>query len=157
MSHAFDALNLRDLDGNPLDAAIYAGRPALVVNVASRCGLTPQYTDLVALAEELGDTGVIIGVPCNQFGAQEPGSAEEIRSFCSMTYGVDFPLLAKQDVNGADRSPLYQHLVGDGADIEWNFGKFVVGVDGAVKARFAPTVNPRDARILTALAEAAEG
>lgn len=153
MSHAFDALNLRDLDGNPLDPAIYAGRPVLVVNVASRCGLTPQYTDLVALAQELGDAGAVIGVPCNQFGAQEPGTADEIRSFCSMTYGVDFPLLEKQNVNGTDRSPLYQHLVGDGADIEWNFGKFVVGRDGAVKARFAPTVNPRDPRILTALAD----
>lgn len=154
MPHAFDALDLRDLDGNPLDASVYAGRPVLVVNVASRCGLTPQYTDLVALAAELGDAGAVIGVPCNQFGAQEPGTADEIRSFCSLTYGVDFPLLEKQAVNGPDRSPLYQHLVGDGPDIEWNFGKFVVGPDGAVKARFAPTVNPRDPRVLTAIADA---
>ena len=154
MSHPFDAMNLISLDGSPADPAMWRDRPVLIVNVASRCGLTPQYTDLVALAAELGDAATVLGVPCNQFGAQEPGTAEEIRQFCSMTYGVDFPLLAKQDVNGADRSPLYQHLVGDGADIEWNFGKFVVGPDGAVKARFAPTVAPRDARVMTALADA---
>lgn len=154
MPHPFDALNLTTLSGEPLDPAIYRGRPLLVVNVASRCGLTPQYTDLAALSAELGEAAAVIGVPCNQFGAQEPGSAEEIQQFCSMTYGVDFPLLAKQDVNGADRSPLYRHLVGDGDDIEWNFGKFVVGPDGAVQGRFAPTVAPRDARIMTAIADA---
>jgi glutathione peroxidase-family protein len=154
MPHPFDAMNLTALDGTPLDPSTWRDRPVLVVNVASRCGLTPQYTDLVALKAELADAATVLGVPCNQFGAQEPGTADEIQSFCSMTYGVDFPLLAKQAVNGADRSPLYQHLVGDGADIEWNFGKFVVGVDGAVKARFAPTVTPRDPRVLAAIADA---
>ena len=154
MSHPFDAMNLTALDGTPLDSSAWRGRPVLVVNVASRCGLTPQYDDLVALSGEMGAGATVLGVPCNQFGAQEPGTADEIQSFCSMTYGVDFPLLAKQDVNGPDRSPLYQHLVGDGADIEWNFGKFVVGPDGAVQARFAPTVSPRDPQVLTAIADA---
>lgn len=156
MAHPFDDLNLTTLEGAPLDPQVWRGRALLIVNVASRCGLTPQYTDLVALAEEAGEQVAVIGVPCNQFGGQEPGTAQEIREFCSMTYGVDFPLLAKQDVNGDARSPLYRYLIeqAGGGDIEWNFGKFVVAPSGAVTARFAPTVGPRDARVTTALAEA---
>lgn len=156
MSHPFDALPLTTLDGTPLDPSAWRDRAVLVVNVASRCGLTPQYTDLVALAEAEQGAVTVLGVPCNQFGGQEPGSADEIQQFCSLTYGVDFPLLEKQDVNGAGRSPLYRFLVeqAGGGDIEWNFGKFVVAPDGRVVARFAPTVAPRDARIMAALAEA---
>ncbi|MCB9547928.1 MAG: glutathione peroxidase [Myxococcales bacterium] len=155
MSHPFDAMGLTTLEGEPLAPDAYRGKALLVVNVASRCGLTPQYEELVALAQETAADGVaVLGVPCNQFGAQEPGSAEEIRTFCSTTYGVDFPLLSKQDVNGPDRSPLYQHLVGGGPDIEWNFGKFVVGPTGQVRGRFAPTVAPHDPAIMQALADA---
>ena len=153
MRHAFDDLDLKTLEGEPLPAEAYRGKPLLVVNVASRCGLTPQYTDLVALHEELEAAGGgVLGVPCNQFGGQEPGSPEEIRAFCRTTYGVDFPLLEKQDVNGPGRSPLYQHLVGDGDDIQWNFGKFIVDGKGRVVARFAPTVKPQDNRVKEALA-----
>ncbi|MEZ4463999.1 MAG: glutathione peroxidase [bacterium] len=155
MSHPFDALDLTTLEGEPLAPDVYQGKALLIVNVASRCGLTPQYEELVALAREAaGDGVVVIGVPCNQFGAQEPGTAEEIRSFCSMTYGVDFPLLSKQDVNGPGRSPLYQLLVGDGPDIEWNFGKFVVGPTGALRGRFSPTTRPHDPALMQALADA---
>ncbi|TNE87599.1 MAG: glutathione peroxidase [Deltaproteobacteria bacterium] len=148
-------LALTALDGSPF-ATDLTGKVVLFVNVASRCGLTPQYNGLQALAEEKRDDGlVIVGVPCNQFGAQEPGSADEIATFCSVTYGVDFPLLEKQDVNGAGRSPLYQWLVGSeaggGKDIEWNFGKFLVGKDGAVLERFAPTVPPEDPSLRSAI------
>ncbi|MEZ4453709.1 MAG: glutathione peroxidase [Nannocystaceae bacterium] len=140
------AAPLAALDGPPLTERDLVGRTVLFVNVASRCGLTPQYAGLVKLVEEVRDDEGFrcVGVPCNQFGAQEPGSAAEIRTFCSTTYGVDFPLLAKQDVNGPDRSPLYRWLVGDGPDIEWNFAKFVVGREGRVLQRFAPTVRPED-------------
>jgi glutathione peroxidase-family protein len=148
MSHVFDDLNLKLLDGGDLPHEAFAGRPLLIVNVASKCGLTPQYTELVALHEELKDQGGgVLGVPCNQFGGQEPGTADEIQAFCSTTYGVDFPLLAKQDVNGDGRSPLYQRLVGDGDDIQWNFEKFIVDGEGKVVERFEPTTAPNDERI----------
>jgi glutathione peroxidase len=137
---------LATLDGTPLAPDVIANKVVLFVNVASKCGLTPQYSGLVALHKEFGDRGlVIVGVPCNQFGGQEPGTPAEIKEFTETNYEVDFPLLEKQDVNGANRSPLYQFLVGDGADIAWNFGKFVVGRDGAVVARFEPQVAPDDA------------
>jgi len=159
MPHAFDALALKDLHGGPLPSSAYANKALLVVNVASKCGLTPQYTDLVALHAELAaQGGAVVGVPCNQFGKQEPGSADEIETFCSTTYGVDFPLLEKQDVNGKGRSPLYKHLVesgvGGGGDISWNFEKFVVDKNGKVVARFAPTTKPRAKEIMAALANA---
>ena len=151
---SLDAIPLRGLDGQELPQSEIAGKVVLFVNVASRCGLTPQYEGLVQLYHRLRDRGfVIVGAPCNQFLGQEPGSAEQIATFCSTTYGVDFPLLEKQDVNGAQRSPLYQYLIGSpagkGEDINWNFEKFVVGRDGKVLARFAPTVKP-DAPELTA-------
>jgi glutathione peroxidase len=124
---------------------------ALVVNVASKCGLTPQYTKLEALHEELaGQPFTVIGFPCNQFGGQEPGTAEEIETFCSTTYGVSFPLASKIDVNGDDRDPIYQVLTetpdaeGTAGDIQWNFEKFVVGRDGTVLGRFRPLVEPDD-------------
>ena len=151
------------LDGSPLPAAALRGRRILFVNVASRCGLTPQYEGLEALQRAHGGEGsggfaggfTVIGVPCNQFGRQEPGTAEEIQAFCSSSYGVTFPLLEKQEVNGPGRSALYRHLVGSeaggGKDIEWNFAKFLVDGDGRVLARFAPTVPPEDPAIRAAI------
>jgi len=124
---------------------------ALVVNVASKCGLTPQYTGLENLQKELGDQAfTVVGFPCNQFGGQEPGTADEIETFCSTTYGVTFPLTAKIDVNGDDRDPIYSALTettdaeGKAGDIQWNFEKFVVGRDGNVLGRFRPLVEPDD-------------
>jgi glutathione peroxidase len=157
MNHPFDRFSLVTLAGAPLPASVYQGKSLLVVNVASRCGLTPQYTGLVALHTEMAaNGGAVVGVPCNQFGAQEPGTPEEIQTFCATTYGVDFPLLAKQDVNGATRSALYEYLVhsdaGGGGDIGWNFEKFLVDGDGVVRARFAPTVKPEDTELRAAIA-----
>ncbi len=148
---------LTTLDGTPLDPSTLENKVVLFVNVASKCGLTPQYSGLVALHNEYSDRGlVIIGVPCNQFGGQEPGTPEEIKTFTETKYSVDFTLLEKQDVNGANRSPLYQFLVGTGPDIAWNFGKFLVGRDGQVAARFEPQVAP-DSPELKAAIEAALG
>jgi glutathione peroxidase-family protein len=147
--------NLMTLDGAALPADALAGKAVLFVNVASKCGLTPQYSGLVELDKEYGDRGlVIVGVPCNQFGAQEPGTPEEIKDFTKTKYDVDFTLLEKQDVNGPDRSPLYQFLVGDGPDIAWNFGKFVVDRNGEVVARFEPKTTPDDAGLKAAIEKA---
>jgi glutathione peroxidase-family protein len=141
-------LDLVALDGTPLSAETLAGKVVLFVNVASRCGFTPQYEGLQALFEEKKAEGfVIVGVPCNQFGGQEPGKAEQIATFCSVNYGVTFPLLAKQKVNGPDRSALYELLIGDGSDVEWNFEKFVVGRDGRIRARFPSDVAPEAAEL----------
>jgi glutathione peroxidase len=125
------------------------GRAALVVNVASKCGLTPQYSKLEALHAELAGRGfTVLGFPCNQFGGQEPGTAEEIEQFCSATYGVTFPMTAKIDVNGADRDPVYAALTavpdaeGEAGDIQWNFEKFLVAADGRVVRRFRPRTEP---------------
>ena len=135
--------NLTTLDGTPLSADVIDNKVVLFVNVASACGLTPQYSGLVELDKAYGPKGfVVVGVPCNQFGAQEPGTADEIKEFTKTKYDVDFTLLEKQDVNGPSRSPLYQFLVGDGEDIAWNFGKFVVGRNGEVVARFEPQTAP---------------
>jgi glutathione peroxidase len=137
------------------------GGPALVVNVASRCGLTPQYTALEALHEKYSDRGfTVVGVPCNQFGGQEPGSAGEIQEFCSTTYGVTFPMSEKVDVNGADRHAVYADLVaapdesGRTGDVQWNFEKFLLDADGTVLARFSPTVVPDDPRVVDAVEQA---
>lgn len=137
---------------------LLAGRAALVVNVASRCGLTPQYGGLVALQRAYADRNfTVVGVPCNQFLGQEPGSAEEIKEFCSTTYGVDFPLLEKTEVNGPGRHPLYATLTpvadaeGKAGDIEWNFEKFLVSADGEVVARFRPRVEPESPEITEAI------
>jgi glutathione peroxidase len=153
------------LDGTPGTARGIAGdRVALVVNVASRCGLTPQYAGLERLQERYGDAGlVVVGVPCNQFGGQEPGTSEEIATFCSATYGVTFPLTEKVEVNGPGRHPLYAGLVGAPdekgrtGDIAWNFEKFVVDRDGRVVARFGPQVEPEDARLVAVLEGALGG
>ena len=148
-------LHFTRLDGTALDTASLAGRVVLFVNVASKCGLTPQYSELVELAHTFRDRGFeIVGVPCNQFLGQEPGSAEEIATFCSVKYGVDFPLLAKQDVNGPDRSPLYRWLIGNSGDpteIRWNFEKFLVDRSGRVVGRFAPRTPPSAPEIRAAI------
>lgn len=135
-----------------------ANKVVLVVNVASKCGLTPQYTGLEALHEEFAAKGFsVLGVPCNQFGAQEPGSAGEISTFCSTSYGVTFPMTEKIDVNGATRHPLYDLLTpvadaeGHSGDVRWNFEKFLVGKNGAVIARFSPMVAPEDATLRSAI------
>lgn len=143
----FSKLDLVALDGTKASDDAWADKVVLFVNVASKCGYTPQYEGLQELHEAYADKGlVVVGVPSNQFGGQEPGTAEEIASFCKLNYGVTFPLLEKQDVNGEERSALYQELVaskaGGGADVAWNFEKFLVGRDGAVLARFSSKVTP---------------
>ncbi|MGK7945460.1 MAG: glutathione peroxidase [Microcystaceae cyanobacterium] len=148
-------VNLTSLDGAPLAPTELDNKVLLFINVASKCGLTPQYSGLVELDKKYGDRGLkVIGVPCNQFGAQEPGSPEEIKTFTSSKYNVEFTLLEKQDVNGANRSPLYQFLVKDGEDIGWNFGKFVVDRSGEVVARFEPTTPPDDPDLQAAIEKA---
>ena len=134
------------------------GKATLLVNVASRCGLTPQYTGLERLHEKYADRGFgVVGVPCNQFGGQEPGSSEEIAEFCSATYGVTFPLTEKVDVNGADRHEIYTALVdtpdgsGRTGDIIWNFEKFLLTADGEVVARFDPRVEPDDPELVASI------
>lgn len=156
---AFHDLKLRALDGQELPLAPYKGKVVLVVNVASRCGLTPQYAGLEKLHQQFQDRGFsVLGVPCNQFAAQEPGSEDEIREFCTLNYGVTFPLGSKMDVNGASRHPLYRLLAGEGAefpgDITWNFEKFLVGKDGRVLARFSPRTTPEDPALLAAIEKA---
>jgi glutathione peroxidase len=139
------------LDGTPATLHdLTGGRPALLVNVASKCGLTPQYAQLEELHEELAPRGFsVVGVPCNQFGGQEPGTSEEIAEFCSATYGVTFPMTEKVEVNGEERHPLYRALVetpdeeGRTGDVQWNFEKFLVDGDGQVVARFSPGVEPQ--------------
>jgi glutathione peroxidase len=149
---------LTKLDGTPTTLAELAGGAVLVVNVASKCGLTPQYSALEKLAKDFGDRGLtVIGVPCNQFMGQEPGTAEEIQTFCSATYGVTFPLLAKTDVNGADRHPLFAELTktpdasGEAGDVQWNFEKFLLAPGGAVVKRFRPRTEPDAPEVVEAI------
>ncbi|MBJ6645504.1 glutathione peroxidase [Streptomyces sp. BSE7-9] len=149
------------LTGGPADLSQYAGRAVLVVNVASKCGLTPQYEGLERLHERYAERGfTVLGVPCNQFLGQEPGSAEEIAEFCSATYGVTFPMTEKTEVNGDGRHPLYERLVGfadaegHSGDVRWNFEKFLVGRDGAVVARFSPQTEPESAEVVAAVEKA---
>ena len=140
------------LAGGSAELDRYRGQAVLVVNVASRCGLTPQYAGLQALYDTYADRGfTVLGVPCNQFAGQEPGSAEDIQDFCSTTYGVTFPLTEKVDVNGPGRHPLYAALVGDGDDIQWNFEKFVIAPDGEVAARFGPQTQPQDGELVAVI------
>jgi glutathione peroxidase len=154
-------VEIASLSGAPSELARLRGKPALIVNVASKCGLTPQYGGLEQLAKAYPAL-TVVGVPCNQFGGQEPGSAEEIAEFCSTTYGVTFPMTEKVDVNGESRHPLYAALVdtadADGytGDIRWNFEKFLVDADGNVVARFSPKVVP-DAPELVAAIETVTG
>jgi glutathione peroxidase len=150
---------LAALDGTDGVLSELAGDVTLVVNVASRCGLTPQYEQLQALQDRFADQGFsVLGVPCNQFLEQEPGTADEIRSFCTATYGVTFPLSEKIEVNGDGRHPLYEQLTatedsadGHVGDVRWNFEKFLVGRDGEVVGRFAPQVVPDDPAIVGAI------
>jgi glutathione peroxidase len=156
---SFFAFDVAGLDGKPDLLGPLEGKVVLAANVASRCGLTPQYADLEALHEELaGENFSVVGFPCNQFGAQEPGSEEEIRAFCSTNYGVTFPMSAKLDVNGPGRHPLYAWLTdpanGHAGDIEWNFEKFLIGRDGRVVNRYAPAVKPRDSGLMNDIAAA---
>lgn len=146
------------LAGEPGDLSPLRGKVALIVNVASRCGLTPQYAGLERLQEKYGADGfTVAGFPCNQFMGQEPGTSEEIATFCSTTYGVSFPLYEKIDVNGPDRHAVYHELVqhadaeGTAGDVQWNFEKFLVSRDGEVLARFRPRVEPEDATITEAI------
>lgn len=146
------------IDGNEQSLRDYEGKALLVVNVASRCGLTPHYTGMQELHEKFGARGLaVMGFPCNQFAGQEPGSEGEIKTFCETNYGVTFPMFAKLDVNGAERHPLYEFLTSqpttpDGpGDIQWNFAKFVVDRSGRVVARFAPTVEPSAAELVAAI------
>ena len=149
---------LTTLDGRITTLVELADGAALVVNVASKCGLTPQYTALEQLAKGYGERGLtVIGVPCNQFMGQEPGTAEEIRTFCSTNYGVTLPLLVKIDVNGDDRHPLYAELTktpddrGEAGDIQWNFEKFLLAPGGAVVNRFRPRTVPDAPEVIAAI------
>jgi glutathione peroxidase len=149
---------LTGLDGGAIDSSKLAGRAVLVVNVASKCGHTPQYAGLQALYETYRGRGLtVLGVPCNQFLGQEPGTAEEIAEFCSASYGVTFPLTQKLDVNGPDRHPLYAWLSetpdaeGEAGDVKWNFEKFLVSPDGRVVRRFRPKTLPESDEIRTAI------
>ncbi len=149
---------VRALDASPASLAAYRGKALLVVNVASKCGLTPQYAGLEALHRRYADRGFeVLGFPCNQFGGQEPGTAEEIAEFCSTNYEVSFPLFEKIDVNGADRHPVYELLTrvpdasGEAGDITWNFEKFLISPSGEVVGRFRPKVAPEDTELVDAI------
>ena len=151
-------LPIHRLDGSPSTLGSFGAKAYLVVNVASKCGLTPQYTGLEDLQKRYGAQGLsVVGVPCNQFAGQEPGSPDEIATFCSVTYGVTFPLTEKIDVNGDGRHPIYSELTqvadaeGTSGDIRWNFEKFLVAGDGRIVARFSPMVAPDDPAIVGAI------
>jgi len=154
-------VEIERLQGGPADLAQYRGKAVLVVNVASKCGLTPQYEELQRLQETYADRGfTVLGVPCNQFMGQEPGTAGEIAEFCSATYGVSFPMTEKVEVNGPGRHPLYAGLVttadatGHSGDIRWNFEKFLVAPDGTVAARFSPQAEPDSDEVVQAVEKA---
>jgi glutathione peroxidase len=149
---------VRALDGGPADLSDYEGKALLIVNVASQCGLTPQYSGLQQLHQEYGPRGFeVLGFPCNQFGGQEPGTADEIAQFCETSYGVDFPLFEKIEVNGEGRHPLYDKLTaaadadGEAGDIQWNFEKFLVSPQGEIVGRFRPMTTPDDADLVQAI------
>lgn len=150
--------SMKNIDGEEQSLADYKGKVALVVNVASQCGLTPQYEGLEALQKKYGAQGfTVLGFPCNQFMGQEPGTDAEVKTFCETSFGVTFPLFSKIDVNGDGAAPLYQWLTGvDSApegsgDIKWNFGKFLVGKDGEVLARFEPPTAPDASEVVSAI------
>ena len=152
--------NAATLAGEEVGLETWRGRVLLIVNTASECGFTPQYAGLEALYKKLEPQGLtILGFPCNQFGGQEPGTADEIAEFCSATYGVTFPMFEKIEVNGPDRHPIYQELTavadadGEVGDIQWNFEKFVLRPDGSVAARFRPMTAPDDPAVLAVIEE----
>jgi glutathione peroxidase len=149
---------VKTLTGEPTTLGDFAGQTLLVVNVASKCGSTPQYAGLERLQQTYGERGFsVIGVPSNQFAGQEPGTAEEIQEFCSTTYGVSFPLLEKTEVNGPDRHPLYDTLTatpdaaGEAGDVRWNFEKFLVSAEGEVVGRFRTKTEPESAEVVAAI------
>lgn len=149
---------INTLEGSPADLSEYQGKALLVVNVASKCGLTPQYEGLQKLHEEYAARGFeVLGFPCNQFMGQEPGTAEEIREFCDTSYHVTFPIFEKIDVNGAQQHPIYAELEqtadadGEAGDVKWNFEKFLVAPDGSVVGRFRPQVTPDDPALVAAI------
>ena len=153
----YDA-KINTLEGQPADLSEYKGKALLVVNVASKCGLTPQYEGLENLHEKYGARGFeVLGFPCNQFMGQEPGTAEEIREFCDTSYSVQFPLFEKIDVNGDQQHPIFAELEqqadadGEAGDVKWNFEKFLVAPDGKVVARFRPPVTPEDPALVDAI------
>jgi len=148
MASVYD-FRARDIDGKERSLSEFRGKTLLIVNVASQCGFTPQYKGLEALHRKYADKDVeVLGFPCNQFGKQEPGDANEIKNFCSLTYDVTFPVFSKIDVNGANAQPLYNYLTREkgggilGRSIKWNFTKFLIDKNGKVVGRFAPTVTP---------------
>src|SRR4051794_34315140 len=149
-------LEVKDIDGKSVPLKAYRGKVLLIVNVASHCGFTPQYKELEAVYEKYKDKGfVVLGFPCNQFGAQEPGTNEEIKQFCSSKYNVSFPLFDKIEVNGPNRAPLYASLAGEGSpypgDIKWNFSKFLIGRDGKILKRFDSRVVPNSPEVTGAI------
>ena len=153
----YDA-EISTLEGQKASLADYEGKALLLVNVASKCGLTPQYEGLEKLHEQYAGRGFeVLGFPCNQFGAQEPGTADEIREFCDTNYHVAFPLFEKIDVNGAHAHPIYRELTqvadadGEAGDVKWNFEKFLVSPEGKVVARFRPPVSPEDPLLIEAI------
>jgi glutathione peroxidase len=157
----FFSFNLTGIDGSPDMLGKLRGKVTLAVNVASRCGLTPQYSGLERLQQELADEEfTVVGFPCNQFGAQEPGTEQEISTFCSTTYGVTFPMSSKIEVNGASRHPLYAWLTSTTnrfpGDIQWNFEKFLISRDGHVLRRYPPPTKPEDKGLLQDIADALE-
>ncbi len=149
MANSIYDIDLVTLDGKPESMAVYRGKVLLIVNTASRCGFTPQYQELQKLHERYADRGLrVLGFPCNQFGQQEPGSAEEISQFCEKNYGVSFPMFEKVDVNGPKAHPLYKHLKAEKSglfnrNIKWNFTKFLVDAQGEVVKRYAPQKTPQ--------------
>lgn len=158
MTSPLQNITINTLGGVPTSLGEYGGRAVLLVNVASKCGLTPQYTALEKLASGYAERGLtVIGVPCNQFMGQEPGTPEEIASFCSTTYGVTFPLTEKIEVNGDNRHPLYAELTqaadadGEAGDIQWNFEKFLIAPDGTVANRFRPRTEPDAPEVIAAI------
>jgi glutathione peroxidase len=155
------SIPLKDIDGKDTSLKAYEGKVILAVNVASRCGNTPQYTGLQALYDKFKDKGlVVIGFPCNDFGAQEPGTNAEVKEFCTKKYSVTFPMMDKLHVKGGEQHPLYKELSGPGApfpgDVKWNFGKFLIGRDGKVIARFEPGVKPEKDEVTKAIETALE-
>lgn len=152
---------LNSIDGQPAPLAAYKGKVVMLVNVASRCGFTPQYSALESVFEKYKDRGfVIVGIPANNFGGQEPGSNQEIKTFCTTKYHVSFPMMSKVSVKGDDKTPLYQYLTDKsanpqtGGDIQWNFTKFLIGPDGRVITRFEPDVTPDSSQVTAAIEKA---
>ena len=147
---------LKDIDGKSTSLKAYSGKVLLIVNVASKCGLTKQYTQLQALHDRFKDAGlVVLGFPCNDFGSQEPGTNDEIKTFCTEKYSVTFPMFDKLHVKGPDQHPLYKELTGEkGAfpgDVKWNFGKFLIGRDGKPLKRIEPRTTPDDPEVIAAI------